>query len=67
MKLRCKTARVTGASGGIGAAVAEELAWKGGSVTVDYFRNETGARQVARQIGEAGSRSRRSGGCPAEG
>ena len=54
MKLADKTALVTGASSGIGAAIAEEFAASGASVTVNYFRNEAGARAVEKKILAAG-------------
>lgn len=49
-----KIALVTGASGGIGRATAVELARRGASVAVHYFRNEKGAAETAQLVREAG-------------
>ncbi len=47
MKLQNASAIVTGSSSGIGAAIAKQLAKKGCRVTINYARNEQGAKQVA--------------------
>jgi 3-oxoacyl-[acyl-carrier protein] reductase len=54
MTLVGKAALVTGASSGIGAAIAEELARRGASVTIAYLRNKTGAGETARAVEAAG-------------
>jgi len=55
MALQGKIALVTGASGGIGRATAEELGRRGAHVAVHYFRNRPGAEQTAKAIVSAGS------------
>ena len=45
---------ITGASTGIGAAVAKALADQGANVAVHYNQSEAGAREVAESIGKAG-------------
>ncbi|MFN8005916.1 MAG: SDR family oxidoreductase [Terriglobia bacterium] len=47
-------ALVTGASSGIGAATAIELAKRGFAVAVHYFNNEEGGRQTVKTIQENG-------------
>jgi len=53
-KLRGKTAVVTGASKGIGAAIAKQLAAEGARVVVNYATSRQGAETIVAQIKESG-------------
>jgi NAD(P)-dependent dehydrogenase (short-subunit alcohol dehydrogenase family) len=56
-KLDGKVAIVTGASKGIGAAIAEKLAEEGAAVIVNYARSETEAQGVVSRIRTRGGRA----------
>lgn len=57
LKLRSKTALVTGASKGIGAGIALELASAGATVVVNYASDKSGAEAIARSITSGGGRA----------
>jgi 3-oxoacyl-[acyl-carrier protein] reductase len=57
MNLTGKSAIVTGASRGIGRAIAIDLAARGASVVVNYINNETAAQEAVKTIEAAGGKA----------
>jgi 3-oxoacyl-[acyl-carrier protein] reductase len=56
-RLAGKVAVVTGASKGIGAAIAEQLAAEGAAVVVNYSSSKDGAQRVVDQIARRGGKA----------
>lgn len=55
--LKGKVALMTGASRGIGRAIAERLSRAGAAAVINYARNADDARKLAGEIATAGGRA----------
>jgi glucose 1-dehydrogenase len=55
--LKNQTAVITGASGGIGGAIAIALGKAGANVAINYFNDEEGAKEIQQAIVDAGSKA----------
>ena len=58
MRLQNKVAIVTGASLGIGSAIAKRFGREGAKVAVNYLKSENSANDVVREITSAGGDSK---------
>lgn len=58
MRFENKTVIVTGASGGIGASIAQSFGEEGANVIVNYNHNKEGAEAVAEAINKHGGKAR---------
>src|ERR1700760_694657 len=56
-KLQGKVALITGASKGIGAAIAKELASQGAAVAVNYSGSKDAAEKVVAEIKQSGGKA----------
>lgn len=54
LSLEGRIALVTGSSRGIGKAIAQELAWRGAAVAVNYLSSSTAAEELVSQIKDEG-------------
>jgi NAD(P)-dependent dehydrogenase (short-subunit alcohol dehydrogenase family) len=60
--LHDRVALITGASRGLGAAIAQKLADHGAAVAINYFNSHERAEQLAQSINDAGGKALAVGG-----